>query len=60
MTLDCTSGAELSQLLRMLDGVCDECGLSINAAKTEVMSVERHDLDPAEPIALRGGVVKQP
>jgi hypothetical protein len=60
MALTCSSAAELLQFLHVLDDVCAECGLRINAAKTEVMSIDRRGLDPlpAE-IHLRGGKVKQ-
>lgn len=60
MALICSSAAELVQFLQVMDDVCAECGLCINAAKTEVMSVDRKGKDPlpAE-IQLRGGPVKQ-
>ena len=46
MALTCSNAAELLQFLKVLDDVCAECGLCINAAKTEVMSVDRPGLDP--------------
>lgn len=60
MALTCSSAEELLQFLQVMDDVCAECGLCINAAKTEVMSVDRKGKDPlAAEIVLRGGRVKQ-
>jgi hypothetical protein len=60
MALTCSNAAELLQFLKVLDDVCAECGLCINAAKTEVMSVDRRGIDPLPAvIELRGGQLKQ-
>ena len=60
MALTCTSPEELVALLKAMDDVCSECGLCINAAKTEVMAVTRRGGAPLPAdITLRGGQVKQ-
>jgi len=69
MSLTCPSAAELAQFLRAMDDVCTACGLTINAAKTEIMSVDRVPTDnrrrpirahdPLPEIVLRGGPVKE-
>lgn len=59
MVLTCSSAAELKMFLQLLDAVCAECGLHINAAKTVVMSVDRRGSDPLPTITLSGGVVEQ-
>ena len=60
MALTCPCPEQLATFLGVMDDVCAECGLSINASKTEVMAVGREDvIPPLAPIVLRGGPVKQ-
>ena len=60
MALTCPCPLELAKFLGVMDDVCTECGLSINASKTEVMAVGREACTPPlPPIVLRGGPVKQ-
>lgn len=59
MALTCPCPLELAKFLGVLDDVCAECGLSINASKTEVMAVGREGIPALPPIVLRGGPVKQ-
>jgi len=69
MVLTCPSAEALVQFLVAMDDVCTACGLTINAAKTEVMSVDRvvkdnrgrpmRVRDPLPVITLRGGSIKQ-
>ena len=60
MALLCPSASQLAQLLRCMDDVCAEAGLCINAAKTEILSVDHSNRDPLPaPIVLRGGAVQQ-
>ena len=60
MALTCSCPLELATFLGVMDDVCTECGLSINASKTEVMVVGREGHSPPlPPIVLRGGPVKQ-
>lgn len=46
MCLICSNAQELPEFLKVLDDVCTECGLCINAAETEVMSIDRKGSDP--------------
>jgi hypothetical protein len=60
MALTCASPEELVAFLHAMDEACAECGLCINAAKTEVMAVTRGGAAPLPAdITLRGGPVKQ-
>lgn len=60
MALTCSSPLELTHFLGVMDDVCAECGLCINASKTEVMAVGREGrTPPLPPIVLRGGPVKE-
>ena len=49
MALTCHCPLELAAFLRVMDDVCTECGLSINASKTEVMAVGREGRTPPAP-----------
>jgi hypothetical protein len=61
MALTCSSPIELTHFLGVMDDVCAECGLCINASKTEIMAVGRGEgrTPPLPPIVLRGGPVKE-
>lgn len=47
--------AELEQMLQVFDSVCSRMGMSVNAAKTELMAVCHDGAEPLEAVQLSGG-----